>query len=96
LIFDDFRFIARPKQTCPLTGVQAKYLDPRTNVPFANVRAYQTLTKILKHDYIWSGSLKCYVGAEGEKRAMGIEGKSREKSDGKGKKAKDDDAMDIS
>ena len=86
-------FAARPKQICPLTGLQARYLDPRTNVPFANVRAYQTLTKILKHEYIWSETLQCYVGTDGERRAAGIE---KEKTEGKGKKrARESDAMDI-
>jgi hypothetical protein len=45
---------------------------------------------------MWSNSLKCYVGAEGERRAMGIEGKAKGKGDTKGKKATDDDAMDVS
>jgi vacuolar protein sorting-associated protein 72 len=70
--------LARPKQTCPLTGLPASYLDPRTNVPYANVRAYETLTKILQHEYVWSEQLGCYVGQEGERRAMGIEGSGRE------------------
>jgi len=91
------RPLSRPKQTCPLTGLQARYLDPRTNVPFANVRAYQTLTKILKHDYIWSETLRCYVGAEGGRRAMGIEGKARGKGEEKGKrKARESDIMEVS
>jgi len=96
IVFPPF-FAARPKQTCPLTGLQARYLDPRTNVPFANVRAYQTLTKILKHDYIWSETLRCYVGVEGGRRAMGIEGKAGGKGEEKGKrKARESDIMEVS
>jgi hypothetical protein len=56
-------------QSCPLTGLVAKYLDPRTNVPFANVKAYQALTGILNHQYIWDDSLGCYVASE-EERAV--------------------------
>lgn len=58
---------ARPKQMCPITGLQAKYLDPRTGVPYADLEAYQVLTNILKHEYIWNPALKCYVGrSEGQ------------------------------
>jgi hypothetical protein len=67
-----------------LTGLPAFYLDPRTNVPYANVHAYETLSKVLMHEYVWSERLGCYVGKEGERRAMGIEGRGR-KSDVKGK-----------
>ncbi|KAH7920491.1 hypothetical protein BV22DRAFT_1098016 [Leucogyrophana mollusca] len=55
------RPLTRPQQICPITGASAKYLDPRTNVPFANVGAYHTLTKILSHEYVWSDGLSCYV-----------------------------------
>jgi len=55
---------------------------------------------MLKHEYVWSERLGCYVGKEGERRAMGIEGKG-EKSDVKGKEkarenALETDAMDVS
>lgn len=53
--------LARPMRTCPITGLTARYLDPRTNVPFASVAGFQTLTKILSHEYTWSESLGCYV-----------------------------------
>ncbi|OAX40472.1 hypothetical protein K503DRAFT_848945 [Rhizopogon vinicolor AM-OR11-026] len=55
------RPMSRPVRTCPITGTPAKYLDPRTKVPFANVAAFNTLTRILSHDYIWSEALGCYV-----------------------------------
>ncbi|KAG1741783.1 YL1 nuclear protein-domain-containing protein [Suillus paluster] len=55
------RPLSRPVRTCPITGTPANYLDPRTNVPFANVAAFKTLTKILSHDYVWSEALGCYV-----------------------------------
>jgi YL1 nuclear protein C-terminal domain len=53
--------VARPRQTCPITGRQAHYLDPRTGVPYADSNAYKVLTQILQHEYIWSPSLGCYV-----------------------------------
>ncbi|KAG1765217.1 hypothetical protein EDD22DRAFT_881122 [Suillus occidentalis] len=55
------RPLSRPVRTCPITGTPAKYLDPRTNVPFANIAAFKTLTRILSHDYVWSEALECYV-----------------------------------
>ncbi|KAG2049133.1 hypothetical protein BDR06DRAFT_961850 [Suillus hirtellus] len=55
------RPLSRPVRACPITGTPAKYLDPRTNVPFANVAAFKTLTRILSHDYVWSEALGCYV-----------------------------------
>ncbi|KAG2142702.1 YL1 nuclear protein-domain-containing protein [Suillus cothurnatus] len=55
------RPLSRPVRACPITGTPAKYLDPRTNVPFANVAAFKTLTRILSHDYLWSEALGCYI-----------------------------------
>ena len=54
--------LARPVLPCPITGRAAKYKDPRTNVPFADVAAYETLTRVLGHEYVWSDSLGCYTG----------------------------------
>ncbi|KAJ3974791.1 YL1 nuclear protein-domain-containing protein [Lentinula raphanica] len=48
------RPLARYVPTCPFTGLPAKYLDPRTGVPFADVRAYRILKRleaeVLPHD----------------------------------------------
>ncbi|KAH9064949.1 YL1 nuclear protein-domain-containing protein [Lactarius vividus] len=55
------RPLSRPTQLCPITGRTARYLDPRTKVPYATPAAYQTLTMILNHEYVWSHSLGCYV-----------------------------------
>lgn len=54
--------LARPVLPCPISGRAAKYKDPRTNVPFADVAAYKTLTRVLDHEYVWSDSLGCYTG----------------------------------
>ena len=66
---------ARPVRTCPITGQPAKYRDPRTNVPFANVGAYDVLTKVIDRGYVWCSALGCYVGMN-ETRQRG--GTSRE------------------
>lgn len=57
--------LARPAQICPITGKVAKYLDPRTNVPYADLGAYRVLSAILRHEHVWSPRLGCYVSREG-------------------------------
>lgn len=62
------------------------------------MRAYKTLTKVLAHEYVWSESLGRYIGKEGERKALGLEGKGRkgkEKEKGK-RRVRDPDAMDLS
>ncbi|KNZ82129.1 Vacuolar protein sorting-associated protein 72 like protein [Termitomyces sp. J132] len=58
------RPLSRPKQKCPITGKEAKYFDPRTGVPYADLKAYDVLTKLLVHEYAWNPSLRCYVGQD--------------------------------
>ncbi|KAG6899337.1 hypothetical protein C0993_011125 [Termitomyces sp. T159_Od127] len=58
------RPLSRPKQTCPITGKEAKYVDPRTGVPYADLKAYNVLTKLLAHEYAWDPRLGCYVGQD--------------------------------
>ncbi|KAG6371260.1 YL1 nuclear protein-domain-containing protein [Boletus reticuloceps] len=56
------RPLARPVRMCHITGLPAKYCDPRTNAPFANVGAYEVLTKVIGRGYVWCSALGCYVG----------------------------------
>lgn len=58
--------LARPKDICPLTGKVARYRDPRTGVPFASVQAFETLTKVLEHEFVWSEDLGCYIAARAD------------------------------
>ncbi|KAJ7719416.1 YL1 nuclear protein-domain-containing protein [Mycena metata] len=58
------RPLSRPTQNCPLTGRIARYLDPRTGVPFADVGAFETLTRILNHEFVWSPELGAYARQE--------------------------------
>jgi hypothetical protein len=53
---------ARPTRTCPMTGRQARYIDRRTNIPFANLEAYKVLSELLLHGFVWSDEHKQYVG----------------------------------
>jgi hypothetical protein len=64
---------ARPKQTCLLTGLPARYLDPRTNVPFANAQAYGILTRLLRHEFVWNEGMGCYVAVQDQVHAQGLE-----------------------
>lgn len=57
---------ARPRERCPITGLPAIYIDPRTGTPYANVQAFQEISKVLKHEYVWSEELGCYVGPDDE------------------------------
>ena len=63
-------YTARPVVKCPLTGRPAIYRDPRSGVPYANVEAYQTLSKIIAHEYIWNEELQCYTASD---RSLQIE-----------------------
>ncbi|KAF5311818.1 hypothetical protein D9619_003597 [Psilocybe cf. subviscida] len=58
------RPLHRPRQTCPITGWQAHYMDPRTGVPYADSQAYKILTSLLNHEYVWNPSLGCYTDHE--------------------------------
>ncbi|KAG2235186.1 hypothetical protein INT48_003530 [Thamnidium elegans] len=47
---------------CPITGEIAKYRDPHTGVPFANLQAYQTIKACLHHENNWSFTSSLYLG----------------------------------
>jgi len=55
----------RPVLICPITGQPAKYLDPRTSVPFANLHGYRTISQILRHEFVWDAVSGCYTGYAG-------------------------------
>jgi len=55
------RPLSRPVQICSITGQPARYVDPRTRVPYATPTAYRTLSMILNHEYVWSNALGCYL-----------------------------------
>ncbi|KAJ7219973.1 YL1 nuclear protein-domain-containing protein [Mycena pura] len=58
------RPLSRPIPICPITGRAARYRDPRTGVPFADVEAFQTITRLLDHEYVWSAEIGAYVRQE--------------------------------
>lgn len=47
----------RPRiSVCPITGLPAKYRDPRSGIPFANREAFANLRAIIKGEFRWSGN----------------------------------------
>ncbi|RIA81291.1 YL1 nuclear protein [Glomus cerebriforme] len=46
---------------CPITGEPAKYKDPKSGVPYANMEAYKRLQQILRHEYLWSSEKGTFV-----------------------------------
>jgi YL1 nuclear protein C-terminal domain len=69
--------IARQIQTCPITGLQARYRDPRTGVPYANAGAFRILTRLLAQEYVWSPAgapdgIGVFVGHEKQRGAAGV------------------------
>ncbi|KAL1919226.1 uncharacterized protein VTP21DRAFT_1918 [Calcarisporiella thermophila] len=57
---------------CPITGQVARYKDPKTGVPYANLEAFRTLRRVLEHEYIWSTVLNAYVHRADQPHARGV------------------------
>ncbi|KAG0233090.1 hypothetical protein BGX31_004948 [Mortierella sp. GBA43] len=48
------------KPICPITGLPAKYKDPKSGIPYANKEAYKILQNVVRHGYVWSSVLNAY------------------------------------
>ncbi|KAF9899365.1 hypothetical protein BX616_003079 [Lobosporangium transversale] len=48
------------KPICQITGLPAKYRDPKTGIPYANKEAYKILQNVIHHGYVWSNGLNAY------------------------------------
>ncbi|KAG0196297.1 Vacuolar protein sorting-associated protein 72 [Mortierella sp. GBA30] len=48
------------KPICPITGLPAKYKDPKSGIPYANKEAYKILQNVVRHGYVWSNGLNAY------------------------------------
>jgi vacuolar protein sorting-associated protein 72 len=71
----------RPRQsTCVITGLPARYRDPRTGIPYATTEAFAMLRRILAGEFLWTGSPQsgvalsagCYAAAHGDDGAGGV------------------------
>jgi vacuolar protein sorting-associated protein 72 len=58
-----FSFPAAPeKEKCALTSWPAKYRDPKTGLPYADLSAGRMLRRLLGGGCLWSGFLSAWVG----------------------------------
>ncbi|KAJ1977506.1 hypothetical protein H4R35_002272 [Dimargaris xerosporica] len=46
---------------CPITGLPARYKEPVTGIPYANVAAYRILQDLQRHKYRFSPQLRAFV-----------------------------------
>ncbi|RHZ87951.1 hypothetical protein Glove_27g38 [Diversispora epigaea] len=61
------------KVICPFTGLIAKYKDPKTGIPYANVEAYSRIRNLLlEHKYVWSHTYSAYINNTDQLPAKGI------------------------
>jgi len=63
-VLPKLRPAVRKPTSCPITGLTAKYLHPASGIPFANMAAYRTIEALLRHQYVWSEGMGCYIGDE--------------------------------
>ncbi|KAL9097546.1 MAG: hypothetical protein Q9165_000442 [Trypethelium subeluteriae] len=74
---------------CAVTDQPARYLDPKTRLPYSSLYAYRFIRKILEGRCVWSSLLGCFVGPEYElphgKPAAGVPDRFAERR-GRGEK----------
>ncbi|TLD33354.1 hypothetical protein PspLS_00582 [Pyricularia sp. CBS 133598] len=68
-----FTKLAKPGHAplCVITNHVAKYRDPKTGLPFANMNAYKEIQRLTEGDYKWSSILGTWAGT-GEVAAKGV------------------------
>ncbi|KAI8636254.1 YL1 nuclear protein-domain-containing protein [Parasitella parasitica] len=67
LIYQLNDWLKRPSKpnrpvVCPVTGEVAKYKDPSTGIPYANITAYQVIKACLYHEMRWAPTSGIYLG----------------------------------
>ena len=61
------RRVARTKPArCVITGRPARYQDPLTRTPYADLEAYKVLRKVMAGAFGWSAGARAYTGVKGE------------------------------
>ncbi|KAL7894202.1 YL1 nuclear domain-containing protein [Trichoderma sp. SZMC 28014] len=53
-----------PAPICVITGLPARYKDPKTGLPYHNVAAYRELERLGRKELSWSALLNAWVGSE--------------------------------
>ena len=80
----------RPRQsTCVITGLPARYRDPRTGIAYATQEAFDTIQRVLRDEFLWTGSgarmlplsSGCYAGRVEDYGAGGIFAEARRRRD---------------
>ncbi|KAI6380872.1 hypothetical protein MCOR25_001398 [Pyricularia grisea] len=68
-----FTKLAKPGHAphCVITNHVAKYRDPKTGLPFANMNAYKEIRRLTEGEYKWSSILGTWAGT-GELAAKGV------------------------
>ena len=51
-----------PKQRCAVTSWVAKFRDPKTGLPYADMHQYKVIQRVLAGGCAWSGLMGCWVG----------------------------------
>jgi vacuolar protein sorting-associated protein 72 len=59
---------------CVITNLPARYRDPGTNLPYANVAAYREIQRLHRGEYRWSQLLGAWVGGTAS-AARGVPGR---------------------
>ncbi|TPX57164.1 hypothetical protein PhCBS80983_g04015 [Powellomyces hirtus] len=49
------------QQRCPITGLRARYRDPKTSIPYATKDAYAVLQRLINGQYAWSPVCQTYI-----------------------------------
>jgi vacuolar protein sorting-associated protein 72 len=72
--------IESDQTVCVITGLPAKYRDPKTGLPYANTRAFSMLRRLTSGTFPWNQDLGAYTNAIDEQAPvtrlhLGIKGK---------------------
>ncbi len=68
ILFDwkQTRFPKPIQALCAITSGPAKYLDPATGLPYADLAAYKSVQRLVKGGSVWSNLLEAWVGVDGK------------------------------
>ncbi|KAI5480977.1 YL1 nuclear family, transcription factor [Pseudohyphozyma bogoriensis] len=59
------RVLNRKVPMCPITGLPAKYRDPRSFTPYATIAAFHTINQVIDETFVYNETLGAYTGKAG-------------------------------
>jgi hypothetical protein len=65
-------FSARKNLKCAFSGTDARYLDPRTGIPYSRAKHFNIINQLMDQEYVWSASSGCYTSAQDHTGASGV------------------------